>query len=129
MAVVMGKEGPQGLRGGLGLGWWEAQSEGRDKRVSQDVPCVSFYPSLDQRAWQTLRKVAGLGWVGSDTGEGDECYRVIERESPKKALCLPIQDRRLGGSGGNVSQSSGGGGWRAGWLERSACSPSPPLPA
>ena len=97
MAVVMRKEGPQGLREGLGLGWGEAQSEGRDERVSQDVPCVSFYPSLDRRAWQALRKVAGLGWVGSDAGEGDECYRVIERESPKKALCLPMQERRLGG--------------------------------
>lgn len=34
--------------------------------------------------------------MGTGAGEGGECYRVIERESPKKALCLPMQDRCLG---------------------------------
>lgn len=88
--------------------------------MSQDVPCVSFYPSLDRRAWQTLRKVVGLGWVGRDAGEGDECYRVIERESPKKALCLPMQDRRLGGSGGNSEPVIRGWGLES-WLAGEKC--------
>lgn len=29
------------------------------------------------------------------TGEGDECYRVIEREPPKEALCLPMMGKHV----------------------------------
>lgn len=35
------------------------------------------------------------GWVGS-TRQGDECCRVIEREPPKKALCLPMMGKHVG---------------------------------
>ena len=69
MAVVIGKEDPQGLWEGLGLGLGGRHCRRGGKSECpgvSNVPCVSFYPppSLDRGTRQTLRKVAGLGGHG-----------------------------------------------------------------
>lgn len=99
MAVVIGKEGPQGLWEGLGLGLGGRHCRRGGKSECpgvSNVPCVSFYPPPAWTEEHGRHSGRWLGWVGTDAGEGDECYKVIGRESPKKALCLPMQDRRLG---------------------------------
>lgn len=54
------------------------------------------------------------------TGEGDECYRVIEREPPKEALCLPMMGKHVA----ELEPVRGEFGSRAGGKKRLRLTPS-----